>query len=202
MQQIIQQIIKNNEIHAKWLNTLSYLENTGARKISACEQDHSVDLIQLKHAAEEHRHAYYLKKQISKVLPGANFYYQASELLAPIQTKHYLNALDLKIARYLKKTYTLNQDQLKYACYLFVTYAIEVRADSLYPTYQEQLTKHKSKVLVKSIILEEEGHLQEMIQQLNAFDPNWQKPADIALGFEQELFEYWLEGVEKELKNQ
>ncbi|MHC5201584.1 hypothetical protein [Myroides sp. LJL119] len=200
MQQTIQQIIKNNELHAKWLNTLSYLENVGARKISACEQDHTVDLIQLKHAAEEHRHAYYLKKQISKVLPESNYNYNPGELLAAIQTKHYLNALDLKVARFLKNKYHLNEKDLKYACYLFVTYAIEVRADILYPIYQEQLNLQKSKVLVKSIILEEEGHLQEMVEQLNRFDKDWQDAASIAISFEQELFNYWLKGVKKELK--
>jgi bacterioferritin (cytochrome b1) len=69
MQKIIEAIIRNNEIHAKWLNTLSFMENAGARKISACEDPVTVDLIQLKHAAEEHRHAYYLKKQILKLIP-------------------------------------------------------------------------------------------------------------------------------------
>ncbi len=32
MQKIIEAIIRNNEIHAKWLNTLSFMENAGARK--------------------------------------------------------------------------------------------------------------------------------------------------------------------------
>jgi hypothetical protein len=30
---------------------------------------------------------------------------------------------------------------LRYASYLFVTYAIEVRADELYPVYQDALDK-------------------------------------------------------------
>jgi hypothetical protein len=42
------------------------MENAGARKISKCEHPTLVTQIQLKHAAEEHRHAYYLKKQIGK----------------------------------------------------------------------------------------------------------------------------------------
>jgi hypothetical protein len=33
---ILNVIVACNELHAKWLNTLSYLENCGARKIAAC----------------------------------------------------------------------------------------------------------------------------------------------------------------------
>jgi bacterioferritin (cytochrome b1) len=66
---LLEKIVQQNETHAKWLNTLSFMENAGARKISACEHPTNVSLIQLKHAAEEHRHAYYLKKQILKIDP-------------------------------------------------------------------------------------------------------------------------------------
>jgi hypothetical protein len=65
----------------------------------------------------------------------------------------------------------------------FVTYAIEVRADKLYPVYQEVLTE-ASKIMVKSIILEEEGHLEEMINQLHEFSQNWQLHADHILEIE------------------
>ena len=60
-------IVADNMLHARWLNTLSLMENTGARKISASEDPATVTYIILKHAAEEHRHAFYLKKQIEKV---------------------------------------------------------------------------------------------------------------------------------------
>jgi len=63
-------IINNNQLHTRWLNTLSLMENTGARKISASEDPETVTYIILKHAAEEHRHAFYLKKQIEKVEAG------------------------------------------------------------------------------------------------------------------------------------
>jgi hypothetical protein len=50
-------IVNNDTVHARWLNTLSLMENTGARKISASEDPATVTYIILKHAAEEHRHA-------------------------------------------------------------------------------------------------------------------------------------------------
>jgi len=179
-------------LHARWLNTLSLMENTGARKISASEDPQTVTYIILKHAAEEHRHAFYLKKQLEKTgveLPT----YAAPYLLAPGSSKYYLNQLDIDICRYLKSELKLSGAGLRFAAYLLVTYAIEVRADELYPVYQTALDEAGSKVNVKSIILEEEGHLEEMLNQLHQFSPDWEKHAHKAVEFETRLFNQWVE---------
>ena len=175
------------------------MENAGARKISACENAETTDLIQLKHAAEEHRHAYYLKKQLFK-LPVEGFgNYGHSYLLAAINTKQYLHKLDMECSRYLKDTFQLKGGNLRYAAYLFVTYAIEVRADGLYPAYQDVLTADNSKIMVKSIIVEEEGHLEEMILQLERFDTNWKQHAEKVAEIENELFNEWFTAVAAEV---
>jgi len=196
---LLENIIQHNETHAKWLNTLSYMENAGARKISACEHPTEVSLIQLKHAAEEHRHAYYLKKQILKITSYTCENYRNEELLASTSTRHYLHHLDMKTCKYLQENFNLNKEELKYAAYLFVTYAIEVRADELYPVYQEVLTKYSSRIMVKSIILEEEGHLEEMISQLDKFSPDWKIHAKHILDIESTLNVQWLESISKEV---
>lgn len=196
---LLERMVQDNETHAKWLNTLSFMENAGARKISACEHPTKVSLIQLKHAAEEHRHAYYLKKQIGKLDPDFCKTYDNTELLAPIATRQYLHSLDVKACRYIQKAFQLTKEELKYAAYLFVTYAIEVRADELYPVYQDVLTKESSKIMVKSIILEEEGHLEEMINQLNEFAEDWQTHADVILELEKELHEQWMNAITEEV---
>jgi len=190
---ILENIVNDNMLHAKWLNTLSYMENAGAKKISASEHKENVNLIILKHAAEEHRHAYYLKKQLEKLEGGVLCKtYTNAELLTPNHTKFYLNALDVAVCRYLKREFNLDGYELKFAAYLFVTYAIEVRADELYPIYQEVLTNAGSKVTVKSIILEEEGHLEEMLNQLKDFSPDWEKHAEVIVKIEQGMFEDWI----------
>lgn len=188
---ILENIVNDNTLHAKWLNTLSYMENAGAKKISASEHKEHVNLIILKHAAEEHRHAYYLKKQLDKLDGGLCKTYTNEELLTPNHTKFYLNALDVAVCRYLKQHFNLSGYELKFAAYLFVTYAIEVRADELYPVYQEVLTDAGSRVTVKSIILEEEGHLEEMLNQLKTFSADWEKHAEVVIKIEQEMFEDW-----------
>ncbi len=190
-------IINDDHLHARWLNTLSLMENTGARKISACEDPETVTYIILKHAAEEHRHAFYLKKQIEKTLKDSCPTYANDYLIAPRSSKYYLNQLDVDVCRYLKRELGLNGRELRFAAYLLVTYAIEVRADELYPVYQAELEMATSKVNVKSIILEEEGHLEEMINQLKTFSPDWQLHALKAVEMESRLFEQWTEQLNK-----
>ena len=194
----LKNIVADKVLHAKWLNTLSFMENAGAKKISASEHKEQVNLIILKHAAEEHRHAYYLKKQISKLDENLCKNFQSTELLSPNHTKYYLQALDVAVCRYLKEKFNLVGYDLKFAAYLFVTYAIEVRADELYPIYQEVLDEANSKVTVKSIILEEEGHLEEMINQLVSFSDDWKQHAENVIAIEHALFSDWT----KDLANQ
>lgn len=196
---LLKKIVQEGSTHAKWLNTLSFMENAGARKISKCEHPTLVSQIQLKHAAEEHRHAYYLKKQIGKINPELCKTYESTELLAPIATSQYLHSLDIKACRYLQKAFNLDKTDIKYAAYLFVTYAIEVRADELYPIYQQVLTEASSKIMVKSIILEEEGHLEEMIHQLNEFSPDWKHHAEHILTIEKELHQEWINAITQEV---
>lgn len=199
MTELLTKIIADNQLHAKWLNTLSLMENTGARKISASEDPVDVTYIILKHAAEEHRHAFYLKKQLEKVGAALCPTYAGQYLLAPNHSKYYLNQLDVKVCRYLKDALNLTGKELRFAAYLLVTYAIEVRADELYPVYQDALDNAGSKVNVKSIILEEEGHLEEMINQLKSFSADWQLHADKAVKMEGALFDQWIVALEAEL---
>src|ERR1700750_2067737 len=198
---ILPKIISDNQLHARWLNTLSLMENTGARKISAWEDPETVTYIILKHAAEEHPHAFYLKKQIEKVKSVDCPTYNGDYLIAPKSSKYYLNQLDVDVCRYLKRELGLKGRELRFAAYLLVTYAIEVRADELYPVYQDALDKVSSKVNVKSIILEEEGHLEEMINQLKTFSPDWQFHADKAVGMETRLFNQWVDQLGAAVSN-
>lgn len=155
MKTFLEKVVQTPHLHAKWLNTLSFLENCGARKIAACEHPTLVKEEMLKHAAEEFRHAHYLKRQIPKVSGNPFPSYAPEFLLGGFSTLHYLSKLELFTCRLLQK-------RAGELTYLLVTYAIEMRAKKLYPLYHEVLRKTRSKVHVKSILLEEEEHLEEM----------------------------------------
>lgn len=199
LKQILEQIVLNPNLHARFLNTLSYMENVGARKISKFESRGSANLMVLKHAAEEHRHAYFLKKQIYKLIESGLETYEDQHLLCPKVSGQYLDYLDLKVSKFLKKSLNLKGSDLKWLAYLLVTYAIEVRADEIYPIYQEVLSAHDQKVHVKSIIIEEEGHLEEMIQQLSNYSPNWEALGEKVVAIESELFRAWTAAIEQEV---
>jgi bacterioferritin (cytochrome b1) len=194
LEMVVNSIVASDALHAKWLNTLSYLENCGARKIAACEHPTLVKEEILKHAAEEFRHAYHLKRQIKKVPSMPLETYSVSNILGRYNTLHYLTALDLKTSRYLKK---LNQSKqsIRAASYLLVTYAIELRANELYAIYDGVLRKNASRVSVKSILLEEEEHLNEMHEGLRLL-ANGYTHAEYVCEIEGRLFKSWLENVQ------
>jgi len=200
LKEIVATVVADDALHARWLNSLSIMENSGARKIAGYEDPVRVDLTVLKHAAEEFRHAYYLKKLIGK-LGGAHCPdYADAHLLAPAATRQLLGRLDVAICRMLKDTPGIPAEKLKHGAYVLVTYAIETRADTLYGTYQEALTAAGSRVNVKSIIAEEEGHLEEMTRMLEDFHPQWRELAEKAVAIERRLFGEWQAEVGKELR--
>lgn len=161
--QLLSHLVADSGRHAKWLNTLSYLENCGARKIARTEHPLLVTKEVLKHAAEEFRHAFYLKQQISTRLSCFLPDYCQENLLGGYQTLHYMDRLEARICR------LVGSKDSRYP-YILTTYAIELRAAELYPTYQALLEEAKSPVSVRSILLDEKGHLEEMEEQIRALD--------------------------------
>lgn len=198
MENLLIKIISHDHLHAKWLNTLSYLENCGARKIAKCQHPTLVKEELLKHASEEFRHAHYLKKQIKKVSKNYFKDYSQSNIMGGYRTLHYIHHLDIFVSRYLLDEISLNKGDIPLIAYLFVTYAIEVRAKSLYNLYDKCLKKLNSSVYVKSIILEEEDHLNEMEKSIS-FLPYGQKVIEKILIFENQLFNLWILKIKKEI---
>ena len=96
---VLDLIIKNPHLHGRWLNTLSFLENCGARMIAAAEHPTLVKEEMLKHAAEEFRHALHLKQQLARI---GESYEDYRPLLGGFSSYRYLKRLDLETSRYLK----------------------------------------------------------------------------------------------------
>jgi hypothetical protein len=196
---LLEKIIQSPPLHAKWLNTLSYLENCGARKIARCQHPTKVKEEVLKHAAEEFRHALFLKEQISKTahfLPD----YRIEMLLGGKAALHYIHALDISICRRLLYEYEIQPLRLKEYAYLLVTYAIELRAFELYPLYEDLLRKYRVPIYVKCVILEEQEHLEEMKRELSFF-PNYTTLMDMARNVEHNLYRSWVDHLHKDLLN-
>ena len=194
--ELIGPIVQNSTLHGLWINTLSYLENCGARMIAACEHPTLVREEMLKHAAEEFRHAFYLKKQLIRI--GESYEdYQRAHLLGAWPGYHYLNQLNLQTSRYLQSR-EMARAQIKQLAYLLVTYAIELRAGELYPIYQKALKRSQSKVQVQSILLEEKEHLREMEEELSRI-PSSSQHVEVICRFEAILFDQWLKACESDI---
>jgi bacterioferritin (cytochrome b1) len=198
IEKILTVIVADHEQHSKWINTLSFLENCGARKIAACEHPTLVKEEMLKHAAEEFRHAHHLKRQITKLSSKKMDSYSLSYMLGGMSTLHYLKALDIKVCRYLEKK-GLKKTYIKEVAYLLVTYAIERRAEELYPIYDSVLQKSRSRVMVKSILLEEKEHLEEMKLGLKQI-PDGDVYVEHVCAVESNLCKKWLVEISKDIK--
>ncbi len=199
LRKVLDRVCDDTRLHATWLNTLSYMEHVGATKIARTQSGPLATYMSLKHAAEEARHGFFLKHLARKLWPEGLPTYQTEYLLAPIQSHQYLYRLDLEASR-LGRKHGLEGRKLHNLVYLLVTYAIEVRADELYPVYQEYLDQQPElRLSVQGIINEEEGHLAEMESELANYPEELQKLTRPICALENRLYVEWLSGVEKSL---
>ena len=198
LEALLDRVIESRELHCKWLNTLSYMEHVGASKIAKTQSGEHATFMVLKHASEEARHAFYLKKLCHKLDSQACPDYNRQYLLAPTLSKHYLHKLDLAVSRMIIER-DIPRKYLKELAYLLVTYAIEVKADALYPVYQRYLSDYPVKLSVLSIINEEVGHLEEMNRALSHFPLDTKEMQAEAVKIEEALFNEWVTTLQKEL---
>lgn len=128
----------------------------------------------------------FLKKSNCQSLARGHQHLRSRLLAGGYHSLHYLTKLNVGVSRLLKaKGY--HNGALRAAAYTLVSYAIEVRAEELYPAYQQALLEARSRVSVRNIIIEEAEHLEEMqaaIQQL----PNGSMLAQTACDIEKALW--------------
>jgi len=197
---LLEEIIKNPTLHVKWLNTLSYLEHMGAKKIHKANLGLYVNEKILSHACEEARHAYFYKKSIRKIEPNLpeDFNYSYSNLIAGFSSFKYFQRLDLEVLKYFQnKQKNFNKNFLAFLCYLYVTYLIEERADMVFNIYQERLEKLQIPINILSVIKEEEKHLIEIFDMIQKFDQEYDQHLQELSNLETNLFDWYLNRLEK-----
>ncbi len=184
-------------LHAKWLNTLSYFENCGAKLLAKCQHPILVSEELLKHAAEEFRHAFYFKSLIPKVYKSFTFSDSYKELLGGYAAHFYLDRLNIRICKLLKKKGRFTRD-LKIEAYLLVTYAIEMRALKVYKSYQNALKFFHLKISIQNVLREEQEHLSEIFSELKFSHANLF--ARESLQIESALFQEFYTGLMSEFE--
>jgi hypothetical protein len=180
-ERLLDGILPDRKLHARFLNTLSLLEHMGSHKIMSTQHSTHIDEFTLRHVAEEAHHAFFMKHQAEKL--GAHACDYSDEfLLAPASTRMYFQRLEAGLVRKLAALPN------RRAAYLYMSMIVEFRALWFYEMYQHSLRRHDIDVSLKRILGEEQHHLDEMAQRLAAggdLDPAIVRDA---LGLERRLY--------------
>jgi hypothetical protein len=176
---LLQRLIADDQQHARFLNSLSYLEYRGARKIMRALSTRDVDDEVLSHAMEESRHALYFKKLAIKTGGPAFKTFAAENMLAPQAVKRYFFELDAGAKSVLGSAPKL--------AYLFVTWLIEERAMHVYREYERLLRLAGHTVTLKPVLADEAQHLHDVKAILQT--SGMEKPAAQLFALEERLFE-------------
>lgn len=193
MHELIKLIIKSDESHARWVNTLSYLEHIGSRKIIKSQNSKKVNIDVLQHIAEEARHAFFMKKICELHFKGLCPTFEREYLLGGASADLYFQQLDSTL---------FDQIEDKTLTYLYVTQLIEERALSVYKAYDGLLKANNFPFKLTSLISEETKHLEETNKYLLERDRDFHLRKESFKSLEQRLFFQLLESIRAEvLKN-
>ena len=167
---LIGRIVADTVLHARWLNTFSYLEYVGFRKIVKSQRAEGLTAAILGHACEEGRHALGLKKLAIK-LGGAEFDSYASEvLLCGEEAEAYFQDLDKACDEAFANRSEAERGKLTY-CYR--TWLVERRALDVYGTYKNALGDSDIARKLGGLLAEETKHLADVEAVLHAIDPEF-----------------------------
>lgn len=187
---VLEGVIGEPEHHARMLNTLSLLEHMGSHKIMATQHSAGIDQATLKHVAEEAQHAYFMKRQAEKTAERA-LDYTADDLLAPSSARMYFQRLESVTVR------TLGPERSARAAYLYMSMIVEFRALWFYDLYQHSLQRARHALSLKRVLGEEQAHLADMAQRLEAGNELDDARAVQVLAAERRLYGRLLGAIER-----
>ena len=188
---ILEKIIANQSLHSLWLNTLSYLEYIGLRKMLKSLPASLLDKILLDHINEEARHSLFFKKLAQKTAQK-NLSFRDEELLAPQTGRAYFQQVD---------HYSLKFFSNPAVNYLYTTYAIEQRAVILYSLYNDLLKKKACFFSLQAVLNDESKHLDFVLQKIQETDPLWEKNLEDIAHFEHQKYFSFLIDLEKAISD-
>ena len=173
--------------HARFLNTLSLMEHIGSRKIMASQSGANLHYDTLKHLAEETRHAFFFKRAAEAIM-GRELTYNDADTIAGASARQYMGRLDAFIEDALP-------NRPREAAYLYMSLIVEFRAVWFYRLYQDVLAAKGLPLSLKSVLAEEELHLNEMTTRLEGLDPQREQHTRAFCAFEAERFRALWDGL-------
>jgi hypothetical protein len=196
LEDLIGAIIADPALHARWLNTFSYLEYVGFRKIVKSQRAEGLTAAILGHACEEGRHALGLKKLAIK-LGGARFDSYAPEaLLCGEEAEAYFQDLDKACDEAFADR--SNEERAKLT-YCYVTWLVERRALDVYGIYKKALGDSDIARKLGGLLAEETKHLADVEALLRAGDPEFSTRSKEFEAVEAALYQNFIDALTREL---
>jgi len=190
---IVARIVATPELHARWLNTFSFLEYVGFRKIVKSQRAETLGVAVLTHALEEGRHALGLRK-IAVKLGGPHFDSYAPEtLLCGDEAESYFQDLDAACDEAFADRTDGERTRLAYAS---VTMLVERRALAVYEVYSQALGSSEIARKLEGLLAEEMKHLGEVEIWLAEAGAQGVIASKNLSARETELYERFLDSVE------
>jgi len=194
--QVLDRIVIDPRLHARFVNTLSRLEYVGVRKILKSRRSERIGIDGLQHILDEAVHALRLKKAAVALAGGGGagvVTFADDATLAGDAGEGYLQALDRRAEEALLD---LPEGDRAEANYHLTSAAIEVRAQVFYPLYDQCLQANRVGFSVAAISKDEDRHLEEMAVGLERTLPEWRRRLEAVLAAEEALYARFLAAVE------
>ena len=196
LESLIGAVVADPALHARWLNTFSYLEYVGFRKIVKSQRAEVLTAAILGHACEEGRHALGLKKLAVK-LGGAEFdSYVPEVLLCGEEAEAYFQDLDKACDEAFADR--SNEERAKLT-YCYVTWLVERRALHVYGIYRKALGDSDIARKLGGLLAEETKHLADVEALLRAGDPEFSTRSKEFEAVEATLYQNFINALSREL---
>ncbi len=185
---ILERIVSDKILHSRWLNTLSYLEYIGARKILKSLPARILNKTFLEHINEEARHSLFFKNLAQNTAQNT-LSFKERELLAPQAGNDYFQQIDHYTIKFSSSNPVIS--------YLYTTYTVEQRALIVYSLYNDLLKRKAISISLQSILNEEREHLRCVFEKIQDIDPLWEKNLEDIIHFEHQQYFSFLISLER-----
>lgn len=189
IESLIAAIVRDPRLHARFINTFSFLEYVGFRKIVKSQRAETFTADVLNHAVEEGRHALRLKKLAIGMGGPAFDSYGPEVLLCGEEAEAYMQALDHQCEAQFTDRPDVERVKLTY---LYVTWLIERRALAVYETYKQAVAGSEIVARIDGLLAEEVGHLRLVEGEIALADPQHVARAPAVMALEAELYTTFL----------
>jgi hypothetical protein len=196
LEQLIGQVVADPQLHARWLNTFSFLEYIGFRKIVKSQRAETLSADVLAHALEEGRHALSLKKLAIKIGGKSFESYEPDALLCGEAAEDYFQMLDHTCDEALSDQ---TEEVRSALVYLYVTWLVEIRALEVYTAYRKALAGVPATQALDGLLAEEEQHLARVAIKLQKGDPAFATRSKTFSAVEAGLYDEILNAFEAEV---